>query len=83
MEPQAFQNNDFDKKMIQYRKLPNRDKRETSTACSATEQKSPGLFSAELGNGKIEFTNKVTIEIIASEQDDNSGLQLSDFAPDE
>ena len=65
MEPQALRNYDFDKEMMQYFKLPNRYKRETSTACSATEQKLAGLFAAGLGNGKIEFTNKTIIEIVA------------------
>ena len=43
MEPQTFQNNDFGKEMMQYCKFPNRDKRETSRACSATEQ-NPQVF---------------------------------------
>ena len=67
MEPPTFRSNDFDKEMMQYGKFPNRDKRETSTACSATEQKLPGLFAAGLGSGKIEVTNRMIIEIVAFE----------------
>ena len=43
----------------------------------------PGLFVVELGSGKVEFTDMVTIEIVASEQDDSCDLQCGDFAPGE
>ena len=77
IELQTFRNNDFDKEMMQYCELPNRYKRGTSTACSATEQKLPVLFPAKLGIGKIEFTSKLIVEIAGFEQDDNYGLQPS------
>ena len=59
------------------------DMKETSTACSTTEQKPLGLFAAGLGIGKTEFTNKLTIEIVSFEQDDTCGLQPSYFVTNE
>ena len=64
-------------------KFPNRDKRETPAVCSATMQKPQGIFAAELSGGKIEITNKLTIEIAAFEQNDNYGLQPSYFVENE
>ena len=76
MKPQTFRNNDFDKETMPYCEFPNRDKnRNIDSLYSSTEQKLWGRLATGLASGKIEFTNKVTIEIVAFEQDDNCGLQ--------
>ena len=59
MEPQTFQNNDFDKKMMQYCKLPSRDKRETSA-----------VFQQQSKNSQVSLLQDLAVEKWIYEQSD-------------